>query len=106
MDWIEIVWQQVATYVCVPYLLTFLLLSYLIKRDFRKLLDQITGQRWRTVYTVLIIATIMAVPFLLFSDYSWVQILFSYTLGTSLHELIFKWIDQKIVKWLKQLKAS
>jgi len=90
----DLIWQQVSLYVCVPYLLIFMLLSYLIKRNFRDVLDMITGQRWRTVYTVLIIATIMAVPFLLFSEYSWVQILFSYTLGTSLHELIFGWIEK------------
>jgi len=106
MDWMDLIWQQVSLYVCVPYLLIFMLLSYLIKSNFRDVLDMITGHRWRTVYTVLIIATIMAVPFLLFSEYNWVQILFSYTLGTSLHELIFKWIDHKIVQWLKQLKAS
>jgi len=90
MDWIEIVWKQVSLYVCVPYLLIFMLLSYLIKRNFRDVLDMITGQRWRTVYTVLIIATVTAVPFLLFSEYGWVQIFFTY----SLHELIFGWIEK------------
>jgi len=43
MDWIEIVWKQVSLYVCVPYLLIFMLLSYLIKRNFRDVLDMITG---------------------------------------------------------------
>ena len=93
MDWLNEIWNQIAAYVSVPYLLTFVLLSYLVKRYFGELLQKVTRFEWKTVYTVLILATIVAVPFLLWSDVSWVQGVFSYDLGTTLHELIFKHIE-------------
>jgi hypothetical protein len=40
----------------------------------------------------------VAIPFLIWSEETWVKILFTYALGTSLHELIFKWIDGKFTK--------
>jgi hypothetical protein len=96
MEWLEQVWSQIAQYVSIPYLLTFMLLSYFVKKYFSEWLMKITKLKWKTVYTVLILATIIAIPFLLFTDESWAQILFSYAVGTSLHELIFKWIEDKI----------
>ena len=94
MDWLTTIWSQIATYVSVPYLLTFVLLSYFVKRYFEEFLEKITKSKWKTVYTVLILATITAVPFLLWTDISWVKIVFSYALGTSLHELIFKHVEK------------
>jgi len=94
MNWINEIWLQVSQYISVPYLLTFILLGYLVKRYFGKVLKEITGMMWRTVYTVLIIATVVAVPFILWTEIEWTQIVFSYALGTSLHELIFQWIEK------------
>jgi len=98
MEWLDQIWQQIAQYVSVPYLLMFMLLSYLVKRYFTDWLLRITNLKWKTVYTVLIIATLTAIPFLICTEETWVQILFSYALGTSLHELIFKWIEDKFSK--------
>lgn len=98
MEWLDQIWQQIAQYVSPIYLLTFMLLSYLIKRYFTEWLMKITNMKWKTVYTVLILATIIAVPFLVFTKETWVQILFSYALGTSLHELIFTWVESKFTK--------
>jgi hypothetical protein len=93
MEWFDQIWSQVAEYINIPYLLIFILLSYLMKRYVEEILQSITKFNWQTVYTVLIIATVLAVPFFLFTDATWVDILFSYAVGTSLHELIFKWIE-------------
>ena len=95
MEWLDQIWAQLAVYVDITYMVSFMLLSYLVKRYFQDFLFKITKMKWKTVYTVLIIATLLAVPFILFSFARWEQILFSFTLGTSLHELIFKWIEAK-----------
>jgi hypothetical protein len=58
----------------------------------------VTKTKWKSVYTVLIIATLIAIPFYFFSEETWIQLLFSYALGTSLHELIFQWIENKFKK--------
>ncbi len=92
------IWNQIAQYISVPYMLTFILVAYFVKRYFGELLQKITKFEWKTVYTVLILATILAVPFLLWTEASWVQILFSYAVGTSLHELIFKYIEKLFKK--------
>jgi hypothetical protein len=98
MEWLDQVWAQVAQYINVPYLLIFVLIAYLVKKYLGELIQRITPFNWQTVYTVLIIATIVAIPFLLFTEISWVEILFSYTLGTTLHELIFQWIEKLFIK--------
>jgi len=98
MEWLEQIWQQIAQYISIPYLLIFMLLSYFVKKYFSEWLMKITKMKWRTVFTVLILATLVAIPFLIWSEETWVKILFTYALGTSLHELIFKWIEGKFTK--------
>jgi len=98
MDWINQIWSQVAEYISVPYLLIFIMLSFFIKRYFGAFLQRITKFEWKTVFTVLIIATVVSVPFFIFTDIDWVKIVFSYALGTSLHELIFKYIEKLFKK--------
>jgi hypothetical protein len=94
----EQIWSMLVEYLSIPYFLTFLLLSYLVKRYFQAFLNRITRFVWRGVYTVLILATIVAVPFIIWGDVPWNKIVFSYALGTSLHELIFKWIGKLFTK--------
>lgn len=98
MEFMNEVWGQLITYISIPYLLIFILASYLVKKYLGALLQKITKFNWLPVYTVLIIAAILAVPFLLLTEQGWVKILFTYCLGTTLHELIFEFIEKKIKK--------
>ena len=98
MEWLDKVWGQIDAYISIPYLIIFILLSYTIKKYFNELLQKITKFNWKTVYTVLIIATVLAVPFIICTDEGWVNILFSYAVGTSLHELIFAYFEKKLTK--------
>jgi hypothetical protein len=102
MEWIELVWNEITIYISVPYLLTFILLSYLVKRYFEIFLTALTRVRWKTVYTVLIIATLTAVPFLLWTEIEWTEIVFSYVLGTSFHELLLGFIEKMFIKKVKK----
>lgn len=101
MEWLDQIWAQLADYISIPYLLIFILLSYFIKKYFGQFLQKITKFTWLPVYTVLILATLVAVPFLIWSEISWVEILFSYALGTTLHELIFFWLEKLWKKFKK-----
>ena len=92
------IWMGLIQYICVPYLMVFMLLSYLVKRYFGELLKRVTGMRWKTVYAVLIIATLTSIPFLVFTVLQWETVLLSYALGTSLHELVFEWFEKLFKK--------
>lgn len=95
MEFLEKVWEQMALYVSVPYLLIFMLLAYFIKKYFEAGLTKLFGIKFHMVYVVLILATLLAVPFFIWSDEGVVKILATYAIGTSLHELIFQWIEKK-----------
>jgi hypothetical protein len=70
-----------------------------VKRYFAAMLQKITKFDWKNVYSVLIIATLVAIPFLIWGEeVSWVKITFSYAIGTSLHELIFNYIEKLFIK--------
>jgi len=98
MEFMTAIWDQVINYISVPYLLIFVLASYLVKTYMGDLLQKITKFNWKPVYTVFILAALIAVPFLIFTEEGWVKILFTYCLGTSLHELIFEFIEKKVKK--------
>jgi cell shape-determining protein MreD len=84
----------IEVYLNVPYLLTFMFLGYLVKRYFQTILNTLFKREVRLVFVVLILATIVAIPYLLFKA-EWQKILLTYCVGTSLHELFFTWIENK-----------
>jgi len=91
--------SQIQQYVNIPYLGTFILLSYLVKKHFEKWLMKVTKQKFKTVYVVLIIAALTGLVFWLFDqDLFWHQILLTYAIGTSMHETIFEYFEKKIRK--------
>ena len=98
MNGLEEIYTQISVYVSIPYLLVFMFLSYTVKKYFGDLLQRVTKFEWRTVYTVLIIATLVAIPFLLCSEEGWIKIIVTYAVGTSLHEILFKIIENKLKK--------
>jgi len=78
------------------YIIIFVLLASTVKKAFGTLLQNVTKFEWLPVYTVLIIATILAVPWALLTNTSWMEILISYTVGTTFYEIILKRILDKI----------
>jgi hypothetical protein len=94
MEWMNGVWSQVANYISIPYFLTFILLAFAGNRYFGVILQKVTRFNWQPVYTVLALATLLAIPFLIWTKTGWVQVIFSYALGFALHELIFKYITK------------
>jgi hypothetical protein len=91
MDTFEIIFNQIATYIEIPYLLIFMFLSYLTK----DLVEKIITWEWRTVYTVLFIATIVAIPYSLLEETTWIRMVITYAVGASLHETMFRYIEKK-----------
>jgi len=90
---------QLAGLIVWPYLITFILLTYVVKKAFGDLLAKITRFTWKPVYTVLAIATIVAIPYALAMDVKWVPMLITYCIGTSFYEIIL----EKIFKWVTKL---
>ena len=66
MDWITILFNQISIYVNIPYLLTFILLSYLAKKELGGWLQKITKFNFKTAYIVLILATVIGILFWIF----------------------------------------
>ena len=91
----EQIYEGLIAYIDICYLFTFIFLSYMVKKQFGELLSKVTKKKWRPVYTVLILATLVAIPFLLFTDTEWQKIGLTYALGTSLYETIFARIENK-----------
>lgn len=89
----EQLWDAINGYVNVPYLFTFMLLAYTAKKYAGTWLK---SKNIKTVYIVLGLATIIAIPYIFLAKVGWSEILFTYTLGTSLHELFFKIIETKL----------
>ena len=80
------------------YLMVFVLLSYMVKKYLGNFLQKITKFDWKPVYTVLIFATILAIPWVIWTSATWVEILVTYTLGTTFHETILSYFEDKIRK--------
>lgn len=89
--------NSLGAYINVLYLFSFMLLGYLIKKNFQGLLLKIFKKEIKMVYVMLILATLLAIPYYLTGS-AWQQLIFAYALGTSLHELIFYAIDSHIEK--------
>ena len=89
---------DLAAFIVWPYLLIFVMLSYLVKNAFGDLLQKITKFDWKPVYTVLALATIIGIPYAIFTEVTWTQILITYALGTSFHELILGSIVKTVTK--------
>ncbi len=79
------------------YIIIFVLLASTVKKAFGNLLQSVTKFEWRPVYTVLILATVLAVPWALFTETSWMEILVSYAIGTSFYETILERAINKII---------
>lgn len=93
MELFEKLWESINIYIDVPYLFTFMLAGYCVKKYFGPLLK---SKMFKIVYVVLILAAVLAVPYVLLGYTGWREALFTYTLGTSLHELFFKFIEKKL----------
>ena len=87
MEALNELFSNIAQYIDIPYLLTFMLISYMVNNNF--------VFKIKTVFLVAIIALIVAIPYYFVVKIELSQLIFSYTLGTSLHELFFKWIENK-----------
>jgi len=81
-----------------PYLAVFVLLSYMVKSYLGGILQKITKFDWKSVYTVLVFATLLAIPWVIWTDATWIEILVTYAIGTSFHETILGYIENKIRK--------
>lgn len=95
-DLIMLLQTKIGQLIVWPYLISFMFLSYLVKKYVQKWLTTFTRIKWKLVYTVLLLAAIISIPFLLFTDYGWEKILVTYTIGTSLHELFFTWVEKQL----------
>ena len=88
---------DLAAFIVWPYLLIFIMLSYLVKNAFGDLIRKVVPE-WKTVYTVLVIATLIGIPYAIFADVTWTQVLITYALGTSFHELILGKVVEAVTK--------
>jgi len=88
---------DLAAFIVWPYLLIFIMLSYLIKNAFGDLIRKVIPA-WKVVYTVLALATVIGIPYAIFTEVTWTQIAITYALGTSFHELILGKVVEAVTK--------
>ena len=92
MEWLNNLLPQVTEYIDMPYLLTIIFFSYLLKRYFNTAIQKLV-KNWKTVYSVLIISALVAIPYAIWWDVPLQKVLITYAVGTSLYELIFELIE-------------
>ena len=96
MEWLNDSFYRLTELIEWPYLAIFILLSHMVKKHFKELLDKITGANWKPVYVVLILATLLGILYGVFVEgVSWVNLLLTYALGTSFYETILDFINKK-----------
>ena len=86
--------QKLLEVVNLDYLITLMILAYMIKRYFKAFVDKIIKKDVPMVYVVMTIAVIVAVPFAIWMDVSIYKLIVTYAVATSFHELIFGWIEK------------
>ena len=92
--WALIVW---------PYLLIFVLFSSTLKKAFGDILQSVTKFEWKPVFTVLLIAFLIGIPYALFTEATWVQVTVTYVFGTTFYETIFEFVEKAFKKLLEKL---
>ncbi len=93
---IETIFNSVQQYIDMYYLLTFMFVGYFAKRYLQKGINSILNKKVELVYIVLLLGILLAIPYVI-TGTSWQKLLFSYTFGTSLHEVFFSYIEKKII---------
>lgn len=86
-----------------PYLFLFLLLAYTLKDKLKFILSWFSKLKWKTRYTVFLIATLTGVLYYATVEVSWVDLVITYCVGTSLYELLFTWIEINLKKLKNKL---
>lgn len=88
-------YSAIAKYIDVPYLIVFMMFSYAFKGILAQWLSTILKTKVKKVISVFILGTIIGVffVFVLHSDFS--KSIITWSVGTSMHELIFSYIEKR-----------
>ena len=97
----ENVFIQFSSYINVFYLATFMLLGYIVKKYLQDVFCIVFNKQIKFVFIILILAALVSIPFLLAGE-TWQKVLLSYAVGTSLHEVVFTFLEKKIKKVLEE----
>lgn len=89
--------REALKYVHWVYLLVFMVTTYTLKEPVHAILNGFFPKIESKVWAVFIIGFIMAIPFWMQGDPK-MQLFITYTLGTSLHDLIISYIIEGIKK--------
>lgn len=88
-------YTAIKTYIDVPYLIVFMMFSYAFKGILTQWLSAIFKAKIKKVFSVFVLGTIIGVffVFVLHSDFS--KSIITWSVGTSMHELIFSWFEKR-----------
>lgn len=90
--------QQFISHINLYYLVVFMALTYALKNPLTDLLGSILRVKVVKIWTVFIIGTVAAVPFWVLFNHDRMILLITWSVGTSLHDMIIKFLLQKINK--------
>jgi len=92
--------QELLKLIIWSYMAIFILLSSMIKKIFGDWLTKVTKSKWKVGYTVFVIATILGLVHIFILKTSWEKVLLTYSLGTSLYDLLLCHIEDFFTKKL------
>jgi amino acid transporter len=103
MDTLEFIFSQLADFINAGYMLAFIFLSYIMLRQVK--VKDLIEKRWpiriAKVFYVLIFSTILGIIWAVFfveGKQEYLKLIISYLAGTSLYELLLKYLEKKIHK--------
>ncbi len=98
METIEQIYQEIAQYLDINYLIAFMAIAYLFKGVLMELIILITKKDlYKNKLTkniiIFIIGTLVALPFWYVFDHDKMKLFVTFCVGTSIHDLLIKTLE-------------
>lgn len=96
---IDQMYELVGKYIYLPYLVSFISLTYGLKEPCTYILSKLFKRKVKVKYSVFLFATLLAIPFWVLADP--VQLLVTYAFGTAMYDLLIGLVVDKIISIFK-----
>jgi ribosomal protein L23 len=91
----EELYTTLEKYIDIPYLIVFMMLSYAFKGSLTNALSSLFKTKVKKVFSVFLIGTITGVFFVMSLKTDFLKSIITWSVGTSMHELIFSYIEKR-----------
>jgi uncharacterized membrane protein YfcA len=91
----EELYTTLEKYIDIPYLIVFMMFSYAFKGQLTTFLSNVLKTKIKKVFSVFLIGTLVGVFFVAYLKTDFLKSIITWSVGTSMHELIFSWFEKR-----------